>query len=138
MIGVAGFIGTVLIGRVLQRGFYRTLIIIPLLMAVTALALIAFGGWTVLVVALLALWGLTGTSAPVGWWAWIAKVFPKDAEAGGGLFVAVVQMSIALGSTVGGLLFDHSGYQSTFVVSAALLAISAVLTIMTARGAAQR
>lgn len=138
VIGVAGFIGTVLIGRVLQRGFYRTLIIIPLLMAVTALALIAFGGWAVLVVALLALWGLTGTSAPVGWWAWIAKVFPKDAEAGGGLFVAVVQMSIALGSTVGGLLFDHSGYQSTFVVSAALLAISAVLTIMTARGAAQR
>ena len=63
---------------------------------------------------LLALWGLTGTSAPVGWWAWIAKVFPKDAEAGGGLFVAVVQLSIALGSTLGGILFDHSGYRSTF------------------------
>ncbi|AJG23615.1 MFS transporter [Cupriavidus basilensis] len=136
VIGAAGFIGTVLIGRVLQRGFYQTLIIIPLLMAATALALIAFGGWIAGVVALLGLWGLTGTSAPVGWWAWIAKVFPKDAEAGGGLFVAVVQMSIALGSTVGGLLFDHSGYQSTFVVSAVLLAISAVLTVMTARRSA--
>lgn len=138
VIGVAGFVGTVLIGRVLQRGFYQTLIVIPLLMAATALALIAFGGWTAAVVALLALWGLTGTSAPVGWWAWIARVFPKDAEAGGGLFVAVVQMSIALGSTVGGLLFDHSGHQSTFVASATLLAISAVLTIMTARGFAAR
>ena len=80
--------------------------------------------------------GLTGTSAPVGWWGWIAKVFPEDAEAGGGLFVAVVQMSIALGSVVGGLLFDHSGHRSTFIVSAALLVASAVLTMATARRSA--
>lgn len=136
VIGAAGFVGTVLIGHVLQRGFYRTLVVIPVLMAVTALALIAFGGSVAIVVALLALWGLTGTSAPVGWWAWIARVFPKDAEAGGGLFVAVVQLSIALGSTVGGLLFDHSGYRSTFVASAALLVISAALTIRTAHATA--
>ena len=136
-IGVAGFVGTVLIGRALQRGFYQTLIAIPLVMAGTALALMALDNWTAVVVALLGLWGLTSTSAPVGWWAWIAKVFPQDAEAGGGLFVAVVQMSIALGSTVGGLLFDHSGYQSTFVLSAALLVICAVLTAMTARATAR-
>jgi predicted MFS family arabinose efflux permease len=77
VLGAAGFIGTVLIGRVLQRSFYQTLIVIPALMAATALALIAFGGSVAIVALLLALWGLTGTSAPVGWWAWIAKVFPK-------------------------------------------------------------
>jgi len=43
VIGVAGFIGTTLIGRVLKRGFYPTLMAIPVLMAITALALIAFG-----------------------------------------------------------------------------------------------
>ncbi len=136
VIGAAGFVGTVLIGRVLQRGFYQTLIIIPLLMAAAALVLIAFGSSVAVVTLLLALWGLAGTSAPVGWWAWIAKVFPQDAEAGGGLFVAVVQMSIAIGSTVGGLLFDLSGYQSTFVLSAVLLAICSFLTFMTSRAAA--
>jgi len=133
VIGVAGFIGTVLIGRVLQRKFYQTLIVIPILMAATALTLVAFGSWLVIVVMLLALWGLTGTSAPVGWWAWIAKVFPKDAEAGGGLLVAVVQLSIALGSTVGGVLFDTGGYRATFLASAALLGLCAVLTAITAR-----
>lgn len=132
-LGVAGFVGTVLIGHALQRSFYQTLIVIPVLMAATALALIAFGGSVAVVAALLALWGLTGTSAPVGWWAWIAKVFPEDSEAGGGLFVAVVQMSIGLGSTAGGLLFDHSGYRATFAASAVLLAICAVLTAVTAR-----
>ncbi|WYX31954.1 hypothetical protein WJ976_11795 [Achromobacter denitrificans] len=124
------------IGRVLQWRFYPTLIGIPLLMAATALALVALGGWSAAVVALLALWGLAGTSAPVGWWAWIARAFPHDAEAGGGLFVAVVQLSIALGSTVGGLVFDRSGHQSTFVMSAALLAASSVLAARTRRACA--
>ncbi|AVJ30096.1 MFS transporter [Achromobacter spanius] len=132
-IGVAGLAGTVLIGRVLQRGFYQTLIAIPLFMAAIAMGLIAFGHWMPAVVGLLALWGLTATAAPVGWWAWVAKTFPHDAEAGGGLLVAVVQMAIALGSTVGGVLFDHSGYQSTFAASALLLVGAGVLAGMTAR-----
>lgn len=136
VIGAAGFIGTLLIGRALQTRFYQTLVAIPLLMALTAVSLVAFGNWLAVVVALLGLWGLTGTSAPVGWWAWIAKVFPKDAEAGGGLFVAVVQLAIALGSTLGGLLFDHSGYQATFFISGAMLLVSALLTILTARSKA--
>ena len=43
--------------------------------------------------------------------------------------VAVVQLAIALGSTVAGILFDHSGYQATFVFSAVILVISAFLTL---------
>lgn len=133
VIGAAGFIGTLLIGRVLQWRFFQTLIVIPLLMAGIALGLTAFGAWTALVVVLLGLWGLTGTSAPVGWWSWIAMVFPEDAEAGGGLFVAVVQLSIALGSTLGGALFDHSGYQATFFASAAVLLLATFLAFLTSR-----
>lgn len=62
---------------------------------------------------------------------------PNDAEAGGGLMVAVVQLAIALGSTVGGVLFDASGHQSTFVVSAMVLLIGALLTFQTSRVQAQ-
>jgi MFS family permease len=47
--------------------------------------------------------------------------------------VAMVQLSIALGSTVGGLLFDHHGYQSTFLASAAMLIIATVLIFLTSR-----
>ncbi|WP_395300180.1 MFS transporter [Enterobacter sp. ECC-175] len=133
VIGVAGFIGTTLIGRVLKRGFYPTLMAIPVLMAITALALIAFGSQVAIVTALLGLWGLISTAAPVGWWAWIPRTFPQNAEAGGGLMVAMVQLSIALGSTVGGLLFDHHGYQSTFLASAAMLIIATVLIFLTSR-----
>lgn len=131
VIGVAGFIGTLLIGMVLKRGLYGTLIAIPLLMAVLAVAMIPFGGWLAVVVVLLGLWGLMATSAPVGWWNWIAEAMPLNAEAGGGLMVAVIQLAIALGSTVGGLLFDSSGYRSTFMASALVLLLAAFLAFLT-------
>ena len=133
VIGVAGFIGTALIGSVLKRGLYGTLIAIPILMAVIALTLIPFGAWVAAVVALLGLWGLMATSAPVGWWSWIAEAMPHNAEAGGGLMVAVIQLAIALGSTVGGLLFDSTGYRSTFMASAVVLLFAAFLTFLTSR-----
>lgn len=133
VIGVAGFIGTALIGSILKRGLYGTLITIPVLMAVIAVALIPFGAWVAAVVVLLGLWGLMATSAPVGWWSWIAEAMPHNAEAGGGLMVAVIQLAIALGSTVGGLLFDSIGYRSTFVASAVVLLVAAFLAFLTSR-----
>lgn len=132
-IGIAGFLGTLVIGGLLKVGFYQTLILIPIFMAVIAGALMLFGHNTAAVAILLALWGLFATAAPVGWWAWIAKNLPDDAEAGGGLMVAVVQMCIALGSVVGGLVFDHSGYRATFIISALLLIVSALVTFFTSR-----
>ncbi len=122
VIGVAGFIGTVVIGSVLKSGLYRV-----------AVALIGLGSSVVAAFVLLGLWGLIATAAPVGWWSWLARTLPDDAEAGGGLMVAVVQLSIASGSTVGGLLFDGSGYRLTFFASAALLVLAALMTWLTSR-----
>jgi predicted MFS family arabinose efflux permease len=132
-LGVAGFVGTTVIGRFLKIGFYGTLAIIPVLMAAIAVALMAVGTSVPATTVLLGIWGLVATAAPVGWWLWIARSLPQDAEAGGGLMVAVVQLSIALGSTVGGLLFDASGYRSTFAFSAGLLLLGAFLVFLTAR-----
>lgn len=136
--GVAGFIGTAAIGSVLKWDFYRTLIVIPILMAVIAVALSLFGSQLAVVATLLGIWGLVATAAPVAWWSWLASTLPQDAEAGGGLMVAVIQLAIALGSAIGGWLFDVSGYQSTFVASAVLLLLAAFLTFLTARSPTPR
>jgi len=138
IIGVAGFIGTAVIGSVLKRGLYGPLITVPILMSVIAVALIPLGPWVVPVAVLLGLWGLMATATPVAWWSWIAQAMPHDAEAGGGLMVAIIQFSIALGSTIGGLLFDSSGYQSTFISSAVVLLIGAFLSFQTSRAQAQQ
>ncbi len=47
--------------------------------------------------------------------------------------VAVVQLSIALGSTLGGFAFDHSGWRSTFFLSAGLLLLAALLATITSK-----
>lgn len=131
-IGASGFVGTLAIGTFLKRGLYRTLVAIPTLMAVLAVALVPLGPHLWPTAALLSAWGLLATAAPVGWWSWLARTFTDNAEAGGGLMVAVVQCSIALGSTVGGLLFDSVGFASTFLASAGLLLIAALLAYVTA------
>lgn len=136
IMGAAGFVGTALVGRFLGTRLYRTLLVIPVLMSAIAAALVPSGGSVAAVVVLLGLWGLLSTAAPVGWWSWIAEAMPHNAEAGGGLMVAVIQTSIALGSTLGGVLFDSAGYGSTFLVSAAILAAAAVLAFLTARATA--
>ena len=134
-LGVAGFAGTVIVGSVLQRGFYLTLTMIPLVMAGVAMLLILSGHHLWQVTPLLAIWGLVATAAPAGWWAWVARAFPDNAEAGGGLMVAIVQLSIAAGSMLGGLAFDHAGWQITFVLSATLLIAAVGMVTITARQA---
>ncbi|MBD9638843.1 MFS transporter [Ensifer sp. ENS07] len=133
LMGVTGFVGTSMIGRFVNDGLYRTLIAIPVLMALIASALVFFGGAVSVTAVLLGLWGLFATSAPVGWWTWVARTLPDDAEAGGGLMVAVVQLAITLGAVVGGILFDTSGYVATFGTSAILLLLAAFLAVLTAR-----
>lgn len=132
-IGMAGFIGTLIVARVLNAAFYPTLMAIPLLMAAIAGTLILAGHSVWMVAVLSAVWGMLATAAPTGWWTWLARTLPDDAEAGGGLMVAVIQLCIALGSTVGGMVFDHSGWQSTFAMSALLLLSAVVLTFFTSR-----
>ncbi|MFC4456664.1 MFS transporter [Deinococcus sonorensis] len=125
--GAGGLLGTVLISVMLRTRLYSVLISMPLLMAVIAVALTLYGASPIAVGVLLAGWGLIGTAAPVGWSTWMSRVLHDDAEAGGGLMVAVIQLAITLGATAGGLLYDRSGYQSTFVFSAAALCASALL-----------
>ncbi|TFF14671.1 MFS transporter [Pseudomonas sp. BCA14] len=135
VLGLAGLAGTFLIERFLKNALYPALIAIPLLMAVIAVALVAFGSSPIGTTVLLGFWGLVATAAPVGWWTWLSRELPDDAEAGGGLMVAIIQLAITAGATVGGLAFDHWGYQATFALSAASLGIAALLACLAARRA---
>jgi predicted MFS family arabinose efflux permease len=135
VIGVAGLLGTTAIGSFLKEGMYRTLAVIPLLMAALGLALLRFGDSVLATALLVGVWGLVATAAPVGWWTWLARTLPQDAERGGGLMVAVVQLSIAAGAMLGGLLFDAWGYRATFGASALVLLVAAALAVLAARRA---
>ena len=128
--GGAGLLGTAMIGRLVAWNLAATLIGAPLLMAVAALGLATIGTLALPTAVLLGVWGLVGTGLPVAWWTWLSRTLPDDAEAGGGLMVAVVQMAITLGAAGGGLLFDAGGHGATFVASAILLTASAIVGLL--------
>ncbi|MFO2466504.1 MFS transporter [Pseudomonas sp. 15FMM2] len=133
IIGMSGLVGTMLVGSILNKNLYRVLMGIPLLMSGIAVALLIYGGSMGTVAVLLGGWGLIATCAPVGWFTWLSRTLPHDAEAGGGLMVAVIQLAITLGATVGGVLYDGIGYQATLIASAAFLLVAAVLAWMVSR-----
>ncbi|KQV41749.1 MULTISPECIES: MFS transporter [unclassified Rhizobium] len=127
LMGLAGVAGTWTIGRLLQTQLYSIVIAIPLVMALLAGILILFGSVPWAVAVLLIGWGFFGTAAPVGWGTWLSRALRDDAEAGGGLQAAIIQLAITLGAAVGGLLFDAFGWWSPFALGAALLLGSALL-----------
>ncbi|WP_447763820.1 MFS transporter [Sphingopyxis panaciterrae] len=132
-LGVAGLAGTYAIGIALKHSLYGLLISMPLAMAAIAGGLVVAGASALGVAILLMMWGLIGTAAPVAWWTWVSRALPDEAEAGGGLMVAVVQLAITLGAAFGGMLFDAWGYQATFLASAALLMSSSLVAVLAAR-----
>jgi predicted MFS family arabinose efflux permease len=129
LMGLAGVAGTYLISRLLGPLFFSLLIAIPLIMAIIAVALIVLGALPSAVAVLLVAWGFFATAAPVGWGTWLSRTLPDDAEAGGGLQVAVIQLAITLGATIGGLLFDAVNWWSPFAFAAALLAGSSLMAV---------
>ncbi|MCQ8277584.1 hypothetical protein NFI95_03860 [Acetobacteraceae bacterium KSS8] len=58
---------------------------------------------------------------PVGWSTWLAPAVPDQTESAGGLLVAAVQLAIAAGAAVAGLIFDRLGIAGVFVWSGAPL-----------------
>jgi len=134
LIGASGVIGNAVIGRVLQRSLYGTLICASALMSILAAGLLLFGHHLPATVVLFSLWGLISISVPVGWWSWLAKTLPGNAETGGALMVAVIQLSIGFGSMIGGVLWDgFSGPSGTFILSSALLLAAALCALLTSR-----
>jgi predicted MFS family arabinose efflux permease len=126
-LGLAGLAGTWAISRALRRWLFMLLIAIPAVMAGLAALMIAMPDQTGAVVVLILLWGFFGTSAPVGWRTWLALGLGDEAEAGGGLQVAVIQLAIMAGAAGGGLILDAQGWRATFTLAAVLLLASALM-----------
>ncbi len=129
LMGLAGVAGTWCISRLLGRHLYPVVLAIPLLMAGIAVLLIVTGSMPLPVALLLIAWGFFGTAAPVGWGTWLSRVLRDDTEAGGGLQVAVIQLAITVGAAAGGLLFDWTGWWSSFAFAAVLLLGSSLAAV---------
>ncbi len=130
-IGVSGFVGTLAIGAFIRRGLYRTLVIVPALMALIAVTLVPLGPHLWPTAALLGVGSAghlrTGRLVELaGAHLHRQRRGRRRADGCGGA------VPIALGATLGGLLFDSLGFASTFLASAGILLLAALLAYATA------
>jgi predicted MFS family arabinose efflux permease len=129
--GVANFAGTLIAGILLERNLHRTLIGMPLAMGLLGVGLVVMGSAPLVDAVLVALWGMAFGAVPVGWSTWITRTMPDEAESGGGLLVASIQLAITIGAAAGGVIFNITGAKGVFMGSAMALLI-ATLTIYSA------
>ncbi|ESR22849.1 major facilitator superfamily MFS_1 [Lutibaculum baratangense AMV1] len=134
--GVANFAGNYLGGLMVARSLRLTLALAPLTIGTLAILLAGTGGSFVTDLAIVSLWGLSFGTVPVGWSAWIARSVEDEAESAGGLLVAAINLAIALGAAVGGLVLELSGIESVFVASGSLLLLAAATVLAAVRPAA--
>lgn len=132
-LGLAGLLGTMLVGFVVSRHLRGVLVGLPSVLAIVAVLLVALGASPVATAILLILWGLLTTPIPVAWGTWMTRVIPNDLEAGGGLQVALIQFAIMVGAAGGGMLFDGIGWWAPFGLGAVLLAGSALFALIATR-----
>jgi len=128
--GVANFVGTSLAGYLLMRNLHLTLGGTTLLMGIMAILLAVFGHNSVLDGLCIALWGMAFGAIPVGWSTWITRTVPDEAETGGGLLVATIQLAITVGAAAGGWVFDANGARGVFFASSVLILLAS-MTIFT-------
>jgi len=128
--GVANFVGTSLAGYLLMRNLHLTLGGTTLLMGIMAILLAVFGHNSLLDGLCIALWGMAFGAIPVGWSTWITRTVPDEAETGGGLLVATIQLAITMGAAAGGWVFDANGARGVFFASSVLILLAS-MTIFT-------
>lgn len=128
-IGLAGLGGTWLIPGILRSHMAQVLIGFPALLVIIALALVGLGFYAYVTAGLLLLWGLFTTPVPAAWTTWMTRTIPHHLEEGGAWFVALIQFAITTGAFAGGLLFDHVGWWSPFVLSAIVFLASSILAV---------
>ena len=132
--GVANFVGTLAAGYLLERSLRLTLLLMPLIMGVLGWLLATLGGYSMGTdIFMVALWGFAFGAVPVAWSTWITRVVPDEAESGGGLIVASIQLAIALGAAIGGVMFDISGVLGVFATAGTLLLAAAALVLVGVR-----
>lgn len=125
--GLAYFAGNAFAPRMIQRDIRNALLKPPILLALIAVGFLFFGSSLYATIILVFLWGAAFGPVAPGWSTWVAKKVPEQAETGGGLYVAAVQSSAAIGASAGGFAFDFRGSTAVFLMCCLSWGISALL-----------
>lgn len=130
VLGLASLLGSAIGGvfadRVLREGFGTTFLVL----GVATIGLMTLGTSYIAVLIFAAAWGIAIGAGPVMTQTWMGRAAPDQLEGVGGLFLAVIQIGVALGAIAGGIAVDIFGTSAPLYVTAtcAVLAVALIAT----------
>jgi predicted MFS family arabinose efflux permease len=131
--GVGGVVGNLLVGVLVDRRIGLTMLLMPLLIGIGIISFVLADASVVFVFAAAAVWGLGFGAVPTVAQTWVSRAEPNRVEAGGGLIVATLQLAIALGAAVGGIVIDGAGVHPLFLASGIVVLIGGAIFASTRR-----
>ncbi|MGF6770451.1 putative MFS family arabinose efflux permease [Paraburkholderia sp. GAS199] len=118
--GMIGFISNFAVSSTVTRNLKVSAAAMISLLMFALLALPLLQHSTIGVTALVLAWGVAFGALPLCFSVWIQRATPDAPEAGSALFVSIIQVAIALGSLVGGVVVDHVGISADFLLGSSL------------------
>ncbi len=128
--GMIGFISNFVVSSTVTRNLKVSLGAMVSLLMIALVSLPLMQHSPVGVAALVLAWGVSFGALPLCFSIWIQRATPDSPEAGSALFVSIIQVAIALGSLVGGVVVDHVGIAADLLLGSvlALLGLGALLS----------
>lgn len=134
--GTAGFIGTLLAGRLVARSARAVALLAATMIAgVLFTSVLVGGGWlgggliTAGVASLI--WGAAFGLVPVSMTGWMLEALPQAQESGQAMLVTFFQLAISVGALAGGIVFDAHGIVSTLLLGGASCLVAAAVIAAT-------
>src|ERR1700754_2902187 len=128
--GVVAVIGNFVGGALAGRNLYATVFGNVVLFLLSLLVLAAFAGHLPVAAVSLLIWALCWGMAPVGTQLWLFNATRDAPEAAQAMNTSVFQLSIGLGSLVGGFAVDRTGLHSSMWLGAIIMAFALIMVVL--------
>lgn len=132
--GLAGIAGTLLGSALVAHNRIAALVGASVAFGAILVILPALSGAPATVSVLLVVWGLIWGIVPLALQTLMLTATPDAPEASAAVLMSVLQLAIAIGSAVGGLLVDSAGLGAVFVVSGGTAIAAGLFALLTRHG----
>jgi predicted MFS family arabinose efflux permease len=118
--GIVGFVSNFAVSAIVARRLKSSLATITVLLLCALLILPFLKSVPLAAIAMVLAWGIAFGAIPLCLSVWMQDATPDLPEAGSALFVGIIQVAIAVGSSVGGTIVDRVGIPADFWLGSAL------------------
>ncbi|OAB41642.1 MFS transporter [Paenibacillus glacialis] len=127
--GIIMIFGNFLFGGLLHKSITKTVIMFPLLYAVTYLFVYYLGSYFIPMIIIIIIWGAVHSGGLIVSQAWLTTEAREAPEFGNSLFISFSNLGITIGTSIGGWFISHSGIHQLIWIGI-MFSLLAFLSIM--------